>query len=371
MSQSVDIAIVGRTLHSLPEDILLSLPVYLHDIEDFVNLGSTCCLFYSLSVCTSPRTILHLAAAASRTFFRPSPHFLVAATARQLSEWASLSPANITHLRDAFRGGTQAVLDLALEHAGLTMARIRELYEMRFATINPVVDLIDKCVGMQWYSTPNFWDGGVDDAYTIDADPPETFFHLVTYGELFGSAIETFLETGVVPEVASVEMRLEYIKYCLPEWKCWISMSDLKRRYGTIDPRRVVMPVGPYVPFGRYEEIWVSPPDFSEHGNQEGLLHLLESTRWNPSWKEVRAAVGGDFDVEWKQEVWRTVVMCQGLHGMEMIRPGNIRPWRERLTAWRAKIEALTTRPDRVRIHNQETYIFPNIQGDLHVLIGR
>lgn len=303
--------------------------------------------------------------------FRPNPHFLVAATARQLSEWASLSPANLLQLRDAFRRGTQGVLDLALQHAGLTMARIRELYEMRFTTVNPIVDLIDKCVGTQWYSTPDFWDGGVDDAYTIDADPPETFFHLVTYGELFGPAIGTFLATGVVPEVASIEMRLEYIKYCLPEWECWIRMFDQKRRFGAIHPLRLVLPTGPYVPFGRYEDIWATPPDFQGHGNQEGLLHLLESTRWNPSWKEVRAAVGGDFDVEWKQDVWWAVVMSQGLHGMEMIRPGNILPWKDRLTAWRAKIEAMSTRPDMVKIHTKETYVFPDIQGDLHVLMGR
>jgi hypothetical protein len=27
----------------------------------------------------------------------------------------------------------------------------------------------------------NFWDGGVDDAYTIWAEPPETLFHLALY----------------------------------------------------------------------------------------------------------------------------------------------------------------------------------------------
>lgn len=65
-------------------------------------------------MCTSPRTILYLAAAATRILFRLSPHSLVAATARQLSEWASLSPDNLLQLRDAFRGVTQAVLDFAL-----------------------------------------------------------------------------------------------------------------------------------------------------------------------------------------------------------------------------------------------------------------
>ena len=359
------------SLVSLPKDILLLLPSCLRDIEDFVNLTSTCRLLYSLSVDTSPRTILHLAAAASRTFFPPSPHFLVAATARQLSQWASLSPANTAELRDAFRGGTPALHDLALEHTGLTMARIRELYEMRFATINPVIDLIDKCIGPQWYSTPDFWHGGVDDAATIDADPPETFFHLVTYGELFGPAIEAFLDSGVVPGVASVEMRLEYVKYCMPQWTCWTYMARLKQRDGTIDPRRRVMPTGPYSPFGRSQELWANAQDFNEHGNQKGLLHLLKSRRWNPPWTEVRASVGGDFDIEWKQELWWTVVMCQGLHGMEMIRPGNLGHWREKLTACRAKIDAMTTKPDRVRIHKQETYIYPDIRDDLRVLSCR
>ena len=362
---------MSPSLVSLPQDILLSLPLYLRDIEDFVNLTSTCRVLSSLSVNTSPRVILHLAAAASRVFFRPSPHFLAAATARQLSQWASLSPANTNELRDAFRGGMQGVLDLALQHAGLSMARIRELYEMRFATINPVVDLIDKCVGQQWALTPNFWYGGVDDAATIDADASETFFHLVTYGELFGPALEVFLETGVVPEVAGVEMRLEYIKYCVPQWECWIYMSRLQQRDGAVDPRRQVLPVGPYAPFGKYEEIWANPPDFNEHGNQDGLFHLLKSARWNPPWKEVRAAVGGDFDIEWKQEIWWTIVTCQGLQGMEMIRPGNLDPWRERLATWRAKIEAMDSQPGRIRIHKQETYIYPDIRGDLFVLSCR
>ncbi|KAI0726218.1 hypothetical protein C8Q72DRAFT_741996, partial [Fomitopsis betulina] len=197
-------------------DILLALPRYLHDIEDFSNLSATCRILRQACAEASPNTILRLAAAASRIFLRPDPHFLVAATARQLSDWASLSSANTAELRTAFRSGVEGLLDLALEHAGLTMERIRELYEMRFTTINPVVDLIDKCVGEQWYATPNFWDGGVDDAYTIDVDPPETFFHLVIYGELFGPAFDVFLETGVVPEVASVETRLEFVKYCIP-----------------------------------------------------------------------------------------------------------------------------------------------------------
>ncbi|KAI0726214.1 hypothetical protein C8Q72DRAFT_536763 [Fomitopsis betulina] len=350
---------------SLPWDILLALPRYLHDVEDFINLSATCRILRQACAEASPNTILRLAAAASRIFLRPDPHFLVAATARQLSEWASLSSANTAELRTAFRSGVEGLLDLALEHAGLTMERIRELYEMRFTTINPVVNLIDKCVGEQWYATPNFWDGGVDDAYTIDVDPPETFFHLVIYGELFGPAFDVFLETGVVPEVASVEMRLEFVKYCIPDWACYACMDsagDVELPGGGIDPRRAVDAVGPYASFEKDGGKWCTT-----HNNQIGLRHLLESSRWNPSWEEVRMAAGGDLDEEWKQDLWWAVVMCQGLEGMRMIRPGDLAPWREHLASWRAKIERLTDKPGRVVVGRQVAYIFPDIKGDLSI----
>ncbi|TFY54561.1 hypothetical protein EVJ58_g8791 [Rhodofomes roseus] len=358
----------SKSLLSLPADVLLFLPTYLRDIEDFINLAATCHLLHDLSLHTSPRTILKLAAAASKIFFRPDPWFLVAATARQVGEWASRSPENTAELRAAFRKGMDGLLELALEHAGLTMERIRELHEMRFSTINPVVDLIDKCVGAQWYATPNFWNGGVDDAWTLSMDPPETFFHLATYGELFAPAFDIFLETGAVPEVLDVDTRLEFVKYCIPDWACYAcqnSAGDVKRHDGSIDPRRAVEAVGPYVPFLTTEPGF--PKGFTHCTHQLGLRHLLDSTRWNPSWTQVRAAVGGDFEEEWKQELWWSVVMCQGLEGMMMIRPGNLTQWSDRLVAWRAKIAALPVKPTKFKVGRQETYVFPDLRGDLDV----
>jgi len=334
-------AAAAASLLSLPADILLSLPFYLRDIEDFINLAATCRLLHELSLHTTPRTILHLAAAVSRIFFRPDPHFLVAATARQVGEWASLSSENTAALRTAFRKGMEGLLELALEHAGLRMERIRELYEMRFSTINPVVDIIDKCIGEQWYSTPDFWYGGVDDAATIRADPPETFFHLAIYGELFGPAFDVFQSTT------------------------W----DPRRGDCGMDPRRAVQPAGPYAPFLNTNSTY--PDGFKENDGQLGLRHLLHSTRWNPSWADVRAAVGGDFEEVWKQDLWWAIVMCQGMAGMEMVKPGNLAQWRERLVAWRATIAGMTTKPDKVTIEREEAYVFPDPKGDLDIAQSR
>jgi hypothetical protein len=72
------------TLRSLPGDILVMLPEYLHNIEDYMNLSSTCRALRNNMSNPKPNILLKLAAASSRIFFRPSPHFLVAATGREL-----------------------------------------------------------------------------------------------------------------------------------------------------------------------------------------------------------------------------------------------------------------------------------------------
>lgn len=151
-------------LLSLPRDILITLPLYLHNIEDYVNLSSTCRTMRDCMATATPNAILRLAAAQTAVFFRPSPLFLVAATARELGNWARQNDSNEKELAGRMEDGIDALLDLALEHCGLTMPRIRELHLMRFSILNPVENIIDQCVGQQWYETPDFWSGGVDDA---------------------------------------------------------------------------------------------------------------------------------------------------------------------------------------------------------------
>ena len=104
----------------------------------------------------TPNQILSLAASSSRIFFRPDPHFLTAATVRQISDWALLTPSNTTTLRQAFRNGIDALFDLCVSKAGLTIEQIRHLYDSRFTAFNPLIDMIDRCAGAQWYVTPDF-----------------------------------------------------------------------------------------------------------------------------------------------------------------------------------------------------------------------
>jgi hypothetical protein len=68
--------------------------------------------------------------------------------------------------------GIEHLMALALQHCGITMKRIRKLHSLRVSIINPVVDIIEKCVGQQWFALPDLLNGGVDDTYTIYSDPP-------------------------------------------------------------------------------------------------------------------------------------------------------------------------------------------------------
>lgn len=372
-------------LLDLPEDIILMLPNYLHNIEDFTNLTSSCrTLRVYLVLTVSPKTVLRLASAASRIFFRPSPFFLVAAVARQLGEWARLSQENENVLAVTFQGGMEAVLELCLDHCTLTLSTIRELHRMRFSVINPVTDIIDKCIGAQWYDTPNFWSGGVDDAYTIDAEPSETLFHLAIYGELFGPDSDIILdgyETEKHP--LSVDTRLEYVKYCIPDWACHACQgqaNDVTLPDGSMDPRRFVHPTGPYEPGNLSDTGPYSSLTGDILGSQIGLKHLLQSSRWNPHWDRVRETIGPEFTelekynedfenwdlIQFKQLLWKNVVQCQGLAGLTMI-SGGAESWRVRLSLLRDKIDRIQEKPERVNVGRNTTLNWPYLIGDLSI----
>ncbi|KAI5460973.1 hypothetical protein BGZ63DRAFT_388106 [Mariannaea sp. PMI_226] len=372
------------TFISLPTEVVLLLIECLHNIEDYVNLSSTCRTMRLALGSATPNTILRLAAAQSRIFFRPSPEFLVAATARELGNWARLSDANEATLVTSCQAGVEGVLDLALQQCGLTLPYIRKLHAMRFSIFNPVTDIIDRCVGQQWYSTPDFWDGGVDDAYTIRADPSSTLFHLAIYGELFGPDLAKYIEgheSWSSHRSLKVETRLEFIKYCLPDFACELmgDVNSSQSQNGIIDPRRDVKPVGPYAKSvgGTSYETW--PND-----NNLALVWVLQSTRWRPHWKRVRQKAGVDFqedfqdtwwfdeedESDWRQRLWENVMVCQGLEGLAMIMPELQDAWLERIQEWRTKIAALDLEPETIRVVRQGTHDYPFLLGDLRICVS-
>lgn len=181
------------TISSLPSEILLLILQHLHNIEDFVSLLFTCRTFNTTCATISPRAILRLAVASSSTFFRLDPHFLIAATVRQVSDWAPLNSENTETLRHAMQEGVFSLLALCVDKAQLSTDDIRRLHATRFSLINPVSDLITTV----WRLSGKFSEYiicGESSPPSISLEPTRSVFQFIIYGELFASSMRACLE---------------------------------------------------------------------------------------------------------------------------------------------------------------------------------
>ncbi|KAI1204872.1 uncharacterized protein F4807DRAFT_454353 [Annulohypoxylon truncatum] len=374
--ESVDNAL---GLQTLPREILLMLPKFLDNLEDYVNLSSTSRLLRCCMAAADPHTILHLAWASSRIFFRPSPFFLCSAVAAQIGVWARESDANEVELVAGMPRGLDHLMDLALRHRqiGLTMERIRELYAMRFSVINPISDLIDKCVGKQWYSIPNFWSGGASDAATIRTNEEILIYVLAAYGELFGPDFEPLFDPALSSRKRlRIETRLEFVKYCIPDIHTERYQHDLQLPDGSYDPRRTIVVVegGPY-------DDGKDQPQYYADDHAVALLWVMRSSRWRPHWIKARQDAGAkpDFankleerdnpDRDWRQDLLENVMQCQGMEALGMIRPGTeiAERYKPKIREWREKIERLEVEPPKIEVSGYETHEYPDLYGDLSV----
>lgn len=293
------------SLEDLPSDVIYSLPQYIDNIETFTNLAATCRRLRDILYTCRPNTILRLAAASAPTFFSPHPHFLVAATARQASDWALGDELRTKELREAFQGGIESLFEFCLKHSGLTLDDIRHMHLSRFSIINPLSDKIDKMAGNQWYATPNFWNGGVSEPYTIDTEPDRATFQIIIYGELFGPSMEAFLHPEMGFPFHDIQTRLDYFTYCVPDWAC--------RSY----TGHQVLPTGPYA----------QGVESLREGDQVVLHHILRSGRWRRLWAAaIRDAFDGEAftdedadDENWRKKLLRDSLQTQGLNGMQLV----------------------------------------------------
>ena len=329
------------------------LPRYLHDIEDFMNASSSCRKLRETFARTNPKALLGLAAAQSRVFFRPDPYFLVAATASQVGKWGLQSKQNTEIVRHAFRGGIEGLFELCVLVAGLTLEDIRRLCLARYDLINPIEDKIDRMAGKQWYSTPNFWNGGVSDAYTIDCEPMRTTFQYIIYGELFGYSMSAFLQPELSLPQYSLDVRLDYLRYCVPDsitkgGSPGLGLPDLNGQF--------------------------ADPKFYS-GDGLAFHHVLTTGRWLRPWAAIRLAIGPDFEEEWRQDIWVEAVQLYGLAGLEMlIKPNGLDEWRPKLEELRSQIEMLdgANRPKLHKFGRYENlaYDFPMPSKEIHVIIA-
>ncbi|KAI9710918.1 MAG: hypothetical protein M1820_002353 [Bogoriella megaspora] len=379
---------------TFPPEILALIPTHLPTIEDHLSLSSTSRAFYHACQSTPPQIILRLCAAQERVFFRPSPYYLILCCARRLRGWVlchhisstssntdALIESRKIQLRDAFRGGIYSLRDLCVSVCGLTLADIRRMYNARFSTINPLMDAINKMAGHQWAATDDYWYDGVSEAGTICAEPERASMQILIYVELFSGDMEAALNPGVEKRTLGLELRLEYIKYCIPDRAC-------KGGY----PGLEVLEIGPYAEDAKVKGII---EDEYLVDDQVSVAHILSCRRWVKKWEAVARAVGPRFtgtdltdDVDadrerqheaklksddygfqagpnlgegWRQRLWITSMYMQGIESMEVMlkvdEEGAAKmdevgdeKWRERFIGLRSKVAALTEQ-DRPEVH--------------------
>ncbi|KAJ7286093.1 hypothetical protein C8J57DRAFT_1708466 [Mycena rebaudengoi] len=193
------------TLDALPAELLMSLPQHLHSIEDLLSLFSTCRALYRSCSDPDPKILPRLAANSGRVFFRPHPHFLIAATARKVADWAVQDDDRRYLLEAAIQGGVDKLLELSLDVATLTMDDIRKLYVFKCDIINPLNRQLDLKAGPR--SGP----------MTVCNDPESTLLSWVIYGELFHHSLELAYLPLPEHKPLSTVMRFKWFVYCMPD----------------------------------------------------------------------------------------------------------------------------------------------------------
>ncbi|KAF7296507.1 hypothetical protein HMN09_01057500 [Mycena chlorophos] len=204
------------SLDSLPPELLMKLPYFLHSIEDLITLSSMSRTLYRTCANPPPKIISQLAANSGRVFFRPHPHLLIAATARGLADWAVQSHENRARLEESMHGGVNTLLELAIDVVGLTMEDIRRLWRFKFNVLNPLDRQLDLAAGPATGSP-----------ITVCNDPETTLVSWVIYGELFHHSVELGYTPNDIlahhsrPQPLSSITRYKWFAYCLPDFNCF------------------------------------------------------------------------------------------------------------------------------------------------------
>ena len=366
------------SLLALPTELLILLSSHLHSVEDFINLSSTCRALHGALHATSPKTILQLAAKQPETLFRPHPHFLVAATGRELSQWGLRNESNHQDVCDAFRGGVQGLLDLCVAKCGLTLDKVRRLH--RLVCSSDFKSMIDKINEdhWKWLNVPfefRDYDEGMISSDMIELE--RSVFQVIIYGELFGTTMDAVLHISGSNKLRfNLEERLDFIKYCIPDRICRGGYDSGPRGSRGL----IVLPVGPYAPDAnnsiRSQAVLAhsagNPPLNHLVCDQYVLDHTLSCRAWNVPWEEVREEVGDDFDEGWKQKIWHASVQLQGLEVLEMLRPGGLSEVsKSRLKRIRDAIQGMSANeePKMVRYYrgSQAATEIPNMADEVDV----
>ncbi|KAF7947627.1 hypothetical protein EAE96_008709 [Botrytis aclada] len=188
-------------------DLLLLLPHYLDNIEDFIHLSSSCKTLHNIfnEYPPSPGLLFELAAASSLEIFEPKPHFLMAGAARQVGQWIVATPEDCVEFHESFKvEGIYGLFEL-FKRAKLTLEEISGLIKFKKSILEP----LDLCLKIRRGEIPP-----VSIGHSV-----QPCLQIAMFGDLFAASVRSSYEPGVMNPLHT-NIRLDWWVKCCPDGFC-------------------------------------------------------------------------------------------------------------------------------------------------------
>ena len=401
-----------QSISTIPLTVLSLLPPHLDSITTLVSLLTLSHSTRSIILETlTPATLFHLCYISPTIF---PPWYLLSIISPSLSTRLSTTTTFRNSFKFACRHGPTSLLsNIHTQHSiptflpfnFLSLQHAHILHQL----INPLTDLVDKCIGAQWLNCEDFWNGGREDAVTLYGEADQSVWQCIVYGELFGKRYEEGLEwllerqcidsstqdshhtnagdetlnhdekneikdangvakkdndkddPGVMDQRTwarrngcDVSLRLEYIKYCIPDWHILSSvkhpLSNQRAVTSSYLPSPSPSPPSPSSPHPSsssntppvppihslrnlsLDSVYSNPATLGQTEHASALLHLLcQSPLWAQITSAIRLCAGPDFGIStyesfnglegpgWKQLLWENALWTMGWDAVELI----------------------------------------------------
>lgn len=151
MAQSTNSTTLGApvpraSILSFPTEIICELPQYFNDLDDLYAFLKTCRLFNNACACTPVKLPMSKAM---------DKRFVIAGSARQLSDWAAQSKDHKDWLHEAIQKRDDSLLKLSFEVCRFGLKEIRALHEEQENIVKPLATKLRgdciKCENTKWH----------------------------------------------------------------------------------------------------------------------------------------------------------------------------------------------------------------------------
>jgi hypothetical protein len=221
-----------EAMAALPEELILRIFNNLERLCDIYDVMLTCKQFHRISLDIEASMISELVINSGNDFpaLRPVAHFVLAASARRLSDWSRETEERRTYLKGVIKEGVVELAIYATEVVPFTLEDIRTTWAWKRDILIPLSKRLDITCGPPSRDVDN---GDV----TVCEDVDLALLSWAIYGELFGHLLSLDIFDSVV-KLDSVT-RFRFLIYCVPDsnsfnYMCletprWFMNMDIER----------------------------------------------------------------------------------------------------------------------------------------------